>query len=110
MTLEEQLLSLIFSVAYGIIISYLYNLNYKFIYKTDILYKILINFLFVTNITLVYFILLSKINNGIMHKYLLIVSIIIFLIFTEKYRDIRKYINLKRKINVKFLKHNCKIK
>jgi hypothetical protein len=78
MNLEEQLLSLIFSISYGIIISYLF--------------------------------LLSKINNGIVHEYLLIISIITFLIFSEKYKEIRKYINLSRKVNVKFLKHNCKIK
>lgn len=110
MTLDEQLLSLIFSITYGIIVSYLYNFNYKFLYKTDILYKILINFLFVTNIILVYFILLSKINDGIVHIYLLIVSVIVFLIFSEKYKEIRKFIKLKCKVNVKFIKHNCKKK
>ena len=110
MNLEEQLLSLIFSITYGIIISYFYNLNYKFLYKTDILYKILINFLFITNVMLAYFILLLKINDGIIHIYLLIISIITFLIFSEKYKKVRNFIKLKRKINVKFIKHNCKIK
>jgi hypothetical protein len=104
MNLNEQLLSIIFSIAYGIVLAYIYNLNYKFIYQTDILYKILINFLLVTNVVLIYFILLSKINNGIVHEYLLIVSAIVFLLFSEKYKSLRKIFNLKRKVNVKLLK------
>lgn len=109
MSLKEQLLSLIFSFIYGIIAAYLYNINYKFLYKTDILYKILINFLFVTNLFLLYFILLSLINNGIIHFYLLLVSLISFLIFSKKYQNFRKILKLRQR-TVKSIQDNCKSK
>lgn len=98
MNLEQQLLSLIYSLIYGIVSAYLYNLNYKFIYKTDILYRILINFLFVTNLFLLYFIFLSMINDGIIHIYLLLVSLASFLIFSKKYKSLRNIIKLRQRI------------
>lgn len=110
MSLEDQVLSIIFSISYGILMSYAYNINYKFLYKTDILYKILINFLFVTNLIIIYFICLIKINNGIIHIYMFILSTFFFIAFNNKLNSIKGLLNLKNKVNVKLLKDNCKIK
>lgn len=95
MSLEMQLLSFIFSFGYGIIVSYFYNLNYNFIYKSSILYKIVINFLFCINMGLIYFLLMRVINNGVIHIYFVISFLIAFVLFSGKYKYLRKLINVK---------------
>ena len=92
-----QLLSFIFSFGYGIIVSYFYNLNYNFIYKSSILYKIVINFLFCINMGLIYFLLMRVINNGVIHIYFVISFLISFVLFSGKYKYLRKLINEPKK-------------
>lgn len=94
MILEKQIFSLIFSFLYGIIISYLYNLNYNFIYKTKFMYKVLINLLFGIDFSLIYFILILKINGGIVHSYFLLIFFISFYLFRNKYINLRKIVKL----------------
>lgn len=94
MSLQEQILSFIFSFCYGIIFSYLYNLNYKFIYNTKILYKVLINILFCLDLFLIYFVLLLRINDGIIHIYFLIVFFLGFYLFKNKHKNMRKFVKL----------------
>ena len=90
-----QLLSFIFSFGYGIIVSYFYNLNYNFIYKSSILYKIVINFLFCVNMSLIYFLLMRGSNNGVIYSYFVISFLISFVLFSGKYKYLRKLINVK---------------
>ena len=97
MNLEEQILSLIFSFSYGIIISYIFNLTYNFINYHDLKYKILINILLFINIFLIYFIFLKEINNGVMHIYFFFILILGFYLFYNKSIFLRKKI----KVNVK---------
>ena len=85
-----QLLSFIFSFGYGIIVSYFYNLNYNFIYKSSILYKIVINFLFCINMGLIYFLLMRVINNGVIHIYFVISFLISFKLSKSKKDTIDK--------------------
>lgn len=91
-----QLLSFIFSFGYGIIVSYFYNLNYNFIYKSSILYKIVINFLFCINMGLIYFLLMRVINNGVIHIYFVMSFLGGFLLFINKYKFFRNYVKLKK--------------
>lgn len=96
MKLELQILSLLFSFGYGIICSYIYNINYNFLYKTSILYKILINILLCVNLGLIYFILISVINYGVIHIYFIISFILGFKLFVNKYKYLRnRYIKIK---------------
>ncbi len=96
MDLKTQLLSIMFSFGYGIICSYLYNINYNFIYKTSILYKIVINLLFCINLGLVYFLLLKVINNGIVHIYFILSFLLGFILFVNKYKFIRNVFKVKK--------------
>ena len=78
MILKVQILTLIFSFLFGIIFDLEIKLNYKFIYQEKQLYKIITTFFFVMTNVLLYFIILQKINNGILHIYGIIAIIIGF--------------------------------
>lgn len=73
MNLPTQIISLTFSFFYGIIFGLFINLNYKIIYSDKILIKYIGTFLVILISTLLYFIILRKINNANMHIYCLIV-------------------------------------
>jgi len=69
MILKIQIFSLLYSFIYGIIFYILLEVNQKFLYEGKIVYRIIISFLFVIFISLLYFLILIKINNGILHLY-----------------------------------------
>lgn len=94
MNLELQILSLIFSFSFGIVLSYLYNLFYNFLNYKIRRYNILINILFFLNVFLIYFILLILINDGIIHIYFLFLLILGFLLFLNKSKSLRKIIKV----------------
>lgn len=73
MTIKIQLLSLIFSFFYGIFFYLMYQLCYKILHNKKI--KVISNIIFVILNTLLYFYFLLKINNGIVHIYLLFSSL-----------------------------------
>ena len=69
MSLNIQIYSLLFSFLYGIIFYILLEINYRFLFEGKIIYRIIISFLFVMVLSLVYFLILLKINNGVLHLY-----------------------------------------
>ena len=69
MNLNIQINSFIFSFFYGIFFEILLNINYKIIYSSNMFIKIIGTLLFVITNTLIYFIILLKINNGVLHIY-----------------------------------------
>ena len=96
MDLKLQILSILFSFGYGIISSYLYNLNYNFIHDTSILYKLVINILFCVNLGLIYFILIKVINYGVVHIYFVFSFIVGFVLFVNKYKFLRNVFKVKK--------------
>ena len=58
---------------YGIFFFSMLEVNYKILYNGKFIYRIMISFLFVIFISLLYFIILIKINNGILHVYFFLV-------------------------------------
>lgn len=96
MDLKLQILSILFSFGYGIISSYLYNLNYNFIHDTTILYKLVINILFCVNLGLIYFILIKVINYGVVHIYFVFSFIAGFVLFVNKYKFLKNVFKVKK--------------
>ena len=72
MSLNCQIITIIFSFIYGIFFCFLLELNYKYIYMGNKVYRIIVTFLFVMCNTLLYFIILRKINYGVVHVYFLL--------------------------------------
>ena len=76
MILKIQFLSLGYSFVYGIFFSFLLTINYKLIYNSNKVVQWLITMLFILTNTLFYFLILKKINNGIIHPYFLFAFIL----------------------------------
>lgn len=69
MTLDIQLKILLISFLFGIYFSLFININYKMIYEVKKIWKILFTFITIFINIVIYFIMLMKINNGIIHIY-----------------------------------------
>lgn len=80
MDLKTQIISFIFSFFFGIIIALAYKISYKYLFEVKDKYKMLNSCLFITNITLIYFKIMYVINNGIIHLYFLLTTILTFII------------------------------
>ena len=70
--LNIQLKTLIYSFLYGAFFSLILKINYKFIYYSTGIKKVLVNLFFIIDNTLLYFIILRYLNNGIFHFYFLL--------------------------------------
>ena len=80
MNLKTQIVLIIFSFFYGFLFSNFININYKFIYNSKKLIKILSSFFIILIAVLVYFIGIKKINNAILHPYSILMVIIGFFV------------------------------
>ena len=69
MILKIQIFSLLYSFFYGVLFFFLLEINYKLIYESKIVYRIIFSLLFVVLMSLLYFLGLVKINHGIVHVY-----------------------------------------
>lgn len=69
MVLRVQIISLLVSLGYGIFFYLMLELNSRFLYDSRILVRIIVSFLFVLFHTLLYFLILMKINYGYVHIY-----------------------------------------
>lgn len=72
MNLKTQLLSLGFSFVFGIFFILLVYTNYRFLFLSKKIIKILGSFLFVLDMSLLYFLIIMMINQGILHFYFLL--------------------------------------
>lgn len=97
MGLKLQILSLLFSFVFGIIFSICTNINYRFLFCKNKIFKIIITIIYIIDASLLYFLILKRINNGIIHSYFLIAIFIGFLI---GHINLNKYIN-KFKMKIK---------
>lgn len=107
MDLKTQILSLIFSFVFGILFSIGTNLNYRFIFCKRKLFQIIITFIYIIDATLLYFLILKKINEGVIHSYFLFATAIGFFLGFVK---LSNYINLVKKKVKKCVKMSNKQK
>ena len=86
MILEIQIYTLLFSLVFGSLFGFLVRINYFFINHSNKVIKIVFTLSFVTLFTLIYFIILQKLNSGIIHIYYFIMLILGFCLeqFIEK--------------------------
>ena len=79
MELSIQLQALTVSFVYGILISYLIKIQYRYLFESKLYYKILITTLFIFDNCLLYFLILRMINNAMFHIYFLLLIILGYL-------------------------------
>lgn len=89
MELKIQLLSLFVSFIFGIFLFFMVKLNYKYLFSSFNKKRIFFNFIFSLDFSLLYFLVLYYINDGILHLYFLLLIIFGFLLsynFTKKWK------------------------
>ena len=100
MGLTEQVIALVFSFIYGVVLSVLYNLNYNLLFYKRRSVKIIFNILFVLDLVLIYFLVMRKINNAVIHPYFYLFIILgFFAVFdvSKRFRKLLKMPPVKKK-------------
>lgn len=69
MDLDTQIMTLVVSFFFGIFFSFLVSVNYKYLYQKNVILRIIFTFGFIFANVLIYFIILRKINQAILHPY-----------------------------------------
>ena len=72
MNVKLQIISIIFSICFGLAFSFFTNVNYKFLFSKKIFLKTIFTIIYILDAALIYFIVMKKINNGVIHLYFLI--------------------------------------
>lgn len=72
MNLKVQLISLFFSFFYGICFYVATGLNRKFLFTGKRMSRIIFTLIYIIDFSLLYFIIISIINSGILHIYFLL--------------------------------------
>ena len=90
MVLSVQVISLLVSFLYGIFFYLTLELNFRFIYCSNLFIRIVISFLFVLFHSLLYFLILMRINNGYIHIYFLLCIILGYLMCKVVYKKFVK--------------------
>lgn len=101
MNLKLQIISLLFSCLFGIYFFIGLEINDSVVAKAKIKFQILSHFLYVFVNTLLYFILLRKINNAIFHPYEILMIIIGYIVGFYLFQYIDKKYHIKEKLQKK---------
>lgn len=91
MNYKIQLISLIFSFFYGILFYATSYFNYKMVKNCNVVLRYLISIVYVFDISLLYILLLYKINYGVVHVYFIGVLLIGYVFGWYNLKKIRKY-------------------
>lgn len=77
------------------------NVNYKYLFSKSQIYKIVFTFIYVLDATLLYFLIIKKINEGIVHIYFLLFIGFGFLVglirFTKYIDKMKRYLKSVKK-------------
>ncbi len=85
MSLKEQIISILFSIIYGIVIYFIYRKTYNLIHYYKKIYAIFNSFLFTIDVILIYFIIFLNINDGIINYIFIIITFLTFLVLNKIY-------------------------
>lgn len=80
MKLDIQITTFLFSICFGILFSFIIDLVKNKLFKTKAIFQVIISFLITIFMALLYFYMLLKLNNAIIHPYFIVAFITGFLI------------------------------
>lgn len=80
MDLHTQIVTLLFSLGYGILFASILDIIHKPLFKMKLFLQILISFLFVIGSALLYFLILLNLNKAILHPYFILLFLLGFVI------------------------------
>jgi len=81
--LYEQILSIVFSIIYGLILSNIFKKLKKYTYNLSKIYLFFNIFLFFNIIVFIYYKVMYYINRGSINLYYIIITFIAFLIYSK---------------------------
>ncbi len=94
MDLKQQVISMLFSFFFGLFLGGVYNLNYNLLFKLTNLKKFFFNIIFIFDLVLIYFIVIKKINGGIIHPYFYLLIILGFIFTFSHSKSFRRFIKV----------------
>lgn len=97
MSLDLQIKTILFSFLFGIYLSIILCINYKLIYHDKKMIRILSTFVLIIGNVVLYFLLLQKINQGMLHLYGILFIIIGYLLEHFLHHRILNWIAKKKK-------------
>lgn len=87
-----QLVSFLVSFLYGMFIYFTSLLNYKIILNKNIYFKYLISICYTVVISLLYVIIMYKINEGVIHIYFVITILLGFILSFKCLKSVKYYL------------------
>lgn len=81
--LSIQIKSILVSFLFGMFLKLIISMNYKFLFHTKGIIKVLGNLFFVIDLVFIYFLILRYVNDGIMHYYFIIFIVLGFLLMCK---------------------------
>ncbi len=98
MNIYIQVISIFISFIFGVIFSILTNINYRYLFSRNRIFKIFFTVIYVLDGALFYFLIMKKINNGIIHVYFLLFVALGFIFgFTNLSKYVYKFKTLVKK-------------
>lgn len=94
MDLKQQVISMLFSFFFGLFLGGVYNLNYNMLFKLTNLKKLFFNVIFIFDLVLIYFIVIKKINGGIIHPYFYLLIILGSILTFSHSKSFRRFIKV----------------
>ncbi len=97
MNYKLQLLSFLVSFLFGIFFYFTSLLNHKIIKKHSIFFKYIITFIYILDISLMYVLLMYKVNYGVIHIYFIGILFLGFYVGWLYCKKFRKFCKVKKK-------------
>ena len=90
MGLEVQIITLLFSFGFGFLNGVLLSFLYKLIYHKKRTYQVISSFIFVILMVFVYFFIMIRLNNAILHPYYILMFILGFMLENVSVKQLKK--------------------
>ena len=101
MNVNEQITALCFNFIYGFIIYYAVIINYLFIKNEVLIVKLLITSLFLIDFTIIYLMIIYKLNYGMFHIYYLIAFVLGYILSLKIKKSVKLVKTKKLSIDIK---------
>ena len=90
MSLIIQIQSLAYNFLFGIYFALLFNLSYKILFTKNLFINLFTNTIFIFSNIILYFYIIFRINDGIIHIYFLFIFLLSFFLYNQLFQKIRK--------------------
>ena len=97
MDLETQIITLAFSLIFGFLTAILLSFLYKLIYHKKTKYQIISSFSLVMILSVIYFFIMQRLNNAILHPYYILMFILGFMLEIVSVKWLKKIEIFKKK-------------